>query len=110
MARPGAFACVAAKARAQCPPGLESAAVAVVAVAHEVQHVERIYDEAEAECNARQYARVVGRGLGLPARVAARLAAFTDGAMTQPDEYSSSECRRGGKLDLRLPGGWPQGQ
>jgi len=83
--------------------------VAVVTLAHEEQHIDGITDEAKAQCYALQRADVVGRRLGLPAHVAARIATFTKQSITQPPEYRSRECRRGGALDLRLPAGWPVG-
>jgi hypothetical protein len=110
VSHPTRLACVAATVHHPlCPPGLESEAIGVVTLAHEEQHVDGITDEAKAQCYALQRADVVGRRLGLPARVAARIATFTKQSITQPPEYRSSECRRGGALDLHLPAGWPVG-
>jgi hypothetical protein len=110
VSHPAQLACVAATAHHPlCPPSLESEAIAVVTLAHEEQHVDGIADEAKAQCYALQRADVVARRLGLPARVAERIATFTKQSITQPPEYRSSECRRGGALDLHLPAGWPAG-
>ena len=110
VSHPARLACVASTLHHPlCPPGLETEAIAVVTLAHEEQHVDGIADEAKAQCYALQRADEVGRRLGLPARVAARLATFTKQSITQPPEYRSSDCRRGGALDLRLPAGWPAG-
>jgi hypothetical protein len=51
--------------------------------------------------------QALARELGVPRRAAARTAAFAKKAITQPFVYSSTECRRGGSFDLRLPGPWP---
>jgi hypothetical protein len=110
VSHPARLGCAASTVRHPlCPPGLESEAIAVVSLAHEEQHVDGISDEAKAQCYALQRADIVGRRLGLPARVAARVASFTKQSITQPPEYRSSECRRGGALDLHLPAGWPAG-
>ena len=110
VSHPAQLACAAATLHHPlCPPGLAAEAIAVVTLAHEEQHIDGITDEAKAQCYALQRADIVGRRLGLPARVAARIATFTKQSITQPPEYRSRECRRGGALDLRLAAGWPEG-
>jgi hypothetical protein len=100
---------VAASKRApRCPPSLEAEAYAVITLAHEQQHVDGVVNEATAECYARQRASRAARQLRLSAPVAAHLAAFITEEFDPPaPRYRSAECRRGGALDLHLPGGWP---
>lgn len=110
VSHPTRLACVAkSRDSSLCPPSLESEALAVVTLAHEEQHVDGVANEAKAQCYALQRARVTARQLGLPDQAAARVAAFTKHSITQPPAYRSSECRRGGILDLHLPAGWPAG-
>jgi hypothetical protein len=107
LRHPGALACVAAPFGQRCPPSLALEAIAIVVLAHEQQHVDGETNEALAQCYAYQRARVVSRQLGVPSRVAARVAAFVHMTATFPYAYQSTECRHGGSFDLRLPEPWP---
>jgi hypothetical protein len=110
VSHPTRLACVAARRPvALCPPSLETEALAVVTLAHEQQHVDGVANEAKAECYALQRASLTARQLGLRPRVAARIASFTSRNITQPPAYRSADCRRGGRLDLKLAAGWPAG-
>jgi hypothetical protein len=84
--------------------GRAAAVVSLVTLAHEEQHVDGVFDEATAQCYALQRTRLAGIAAGVPDAVARRIAAYTNEAIDQPREYHSSECRRGGGLDVRVPG------
>jgi hypothetical protein len=82
---------------------------AVIALAHEAEHVGGVHDEAEAECDALQLAprtaRLLGAGRGYGELLAARFRLLAYPLL--PAEYRSAECRPAGRLDLRLADGWP---
>jgi hypothetical protein len=83
---------------------------AVIALAHEAEHVGGVQGEAEAECHALQLAPRTARLLGANPAYAALLAVrFRFLAYPfLPASYRSPECRPSGKLDLRLADGWPR--
>jgi hypothetical protein len=106
LRRPDAFACarVARRAFENCPVGLSDAAVSIVTLAHEQQHVDGIRDEAAAECYALQRAPIAALAAGVPDDVARRVALYTHRAIDQPREYHSAQCRNGGSLDVDVAG------
>jgi hypothetical protein len=73
------------------------------ALAHESYHLAGIRNEARTECYALQAIDFVARELGADEQQARQLAIFAFNELPErmPDEYSSPECRNGGKLDLR---------
>jgi hypothetical protein len=80
------------------------------ALAHESYHLAGVRNEARTECYALQAIDFVARRLGASPRQARQLAqfAFSELPDRMPAEYTSPDCRDGGKLDLR-PGDpiWP---
>jgi hypothetical protein len=84
-------------------------AAALVTLAHEPQHSKGIANEAVAECNAIQLAPATARELGLSRRYAASLVrAYWRHYGDELPEYRSTECRKGGALDLyRADSIWP---
>jgi hypothetical protein len=79
---------------------------AVEVLAHESFHLRGVKNEAEAECYALQFVSRVARRLGVPRGNARAMQALAGRiSVRKPPEYQSTECRPGGKLDLR--GGWP---
>jgi hypothetical protein len=91
----------------RCAPSVRVEAMALVALAHEQQHVDGESNEALAQCYAYQRAEAVGRQLGVPRRAAARIAALAKSVGAMPFAYESTECRRDHSFDLHLPGPWP---
>jgi hypothetical protein len=76
-------------------------AAAVVTLSHEPQHSKGIADEAVAECNAIQLANGTAIRLGASSAYAAALVrAYWRYYAEELPAYRSSECRKGGKLDL----------
>jgi hypothetical protein len=94
------FTCVA---RGDCTYKQFQAAWAAHTVAHESFHLRGIESEAIAECYALQNTAFVAEQLGVPAQQAQDLQhwVYLRGYPNEPDEYHSSECGDGGKLDLR---------
>lgn len=93
---------VAAYARsAKLDPPLEQVA-AVVLVAHETMHVERVWNEAEAECRAVQLSHLVAMRLGANEAQARALQAryFAEIYPNLREGYTSRECREGGAYDI----------
>jgi hypothetical protein len=84
-------------------------AAAVVTLSHEPQHSIGIADESVAECNAIQVANGTAIKLGAsPAYAAALVRTYWRHYGEELPAYRSSECRKGGKLDLRRAGSiWP---
>jgi hypothetical protein len=80
------------------------------ALAHESYHLAGVRNEARTECYALQAIDFVARRLGASPEQARALATFAFGQLPRrmPPEYSSPECRNGGRLDL-LPNNpvWP---
>jgi hypothetical protein len=99
-----------ARERPQEVPALAYAAQAVLVLAHEAQHATGIRNEAKAECYAIQHMARLARFLGVDGSYANQLKNFVWTRVYPLDEpvYRSTECRPGGKLDLR-PGvaAWP---
>ncbi len=83
-----------------CEPSRAEAALALTTVAHEAQHVDGVWTEAQAECYGLQTADTVATALGLPAATAALVGRFARARVSLPPGYRSDECRRGGSLDL----------
>jgi hypothetical protein len=82
--------------------GVEEVAEAVGLVAHETEHLfETGAGEAETECHAAQDVRRLARSVGAPSSYASRLATvyWRDVYPSQPPEYRSKECRKGGSFD-----------
>jgi len=79
-------------------------------LAHESYHLAGVRNEAETECYALQAIEFVARRLGASPDQGRALAAFSFDQLPRrmPPEYSSPECRDGGRLDLH-PGdpSWP---
>jgi hypothetical protein len=84
-------------------------AAAVVTLSHEPQHSIGIALESAAECNAIQLANGTAIKLGAsPAYAAALVRTYWRHYEEELPAYRSSECRRGGKLDLgRADSIWP---
>lgn len=84
-------------------------AAAVVTLSHEPQHSIGIAGESVAECNAIQLANGTAIKLGAsPAYAAALVRMYWRQYEEELPAYRSSECRRGGKLDLgRADSIWP---
>jgi hypothetical protein len=83
---------------------------ALETLAHESWHLAGHVDEATTECYALQTIALVAERLGAPREQGERLAraAFVGLYPGMPPEYHSSECRDGGKLDLRPQSAvWP---
>jgi hypothetical protein len=80
------------------------------ALAHESYHLAGVRNEARTECYALQAIDFVARRLGASPQQARNLAAyaFIELPPRMPAEYTSPECRDGGRFDLR-PGSavWP---
>jgi hypothetical protein len=84
-------------------------ATAVVTLSHEPQHSEGIAEESVAECNAIQLANGTAIKLGAsPAYAAELVRTYWRHYGEELPAYRSSECRRGGELDLgRADSIWP---
>ena len=84
-------------------------AAALVTLAHEPQHSEGIAVEAIAECNAIQLVPQTARSLGIERAYArALMHTYWRHYAEKLPEYRSSQCRRGGTLDLsRADAIWP---
>jgi hypothetical protein len=96
--------------RPQELPDLGYASQAVLVLAHEAQHAAGIPNEGKAECYAMQYVEQLARLLGMNAPYAALLEdfAWTRIYPLESPGYRSSECRPGGKLDVRKRvSSWP---
>jgi len=89
--------------RGQCGKAVVALAWATSALAHESFHLRGVRDEAAAECYGLQSTAFTARALGAPPAYATRLAEYTFWNVRPPVDYGyfSSECRDGGKLDLR---------
>jgi len=87
----------------ECGKDVVALAWATSALAHESFHLRGVRDEAAAECYGLQSTAFTARALGAPPAYAARLAEYTFWNVRPPVDYGyfSSECRDGGKLDLR---------
>ncbi|MDX6520445.1 MAG: hypothetical protein QOF08_1050 [Gaiellales bacterium] len=84
-------------------------AYAVVALAHETQHMEGISIESQAECYAMQHAVETAKIMGASPAYARELADvyWSERYPTESAEYRSPLCHRGGRLDLRISSHWP---
>ena len=87
----------------QCHENVIALAWAITALAHESIHLRGIRDEATAECYGLQSTAFTAQALGAPPAYARRLAEYTFWNVRPPVDYGyfSSECRDGGRLDLR---------
>ena len=84
-----------------CLQHATDAMTGVGTLAHEAYHVAGIANEATTECFAIQAAAYTATRLGAEADVAEALARMQLAFMRhKPPQYFSSECRRGGALDL----------
>jgi hypothetical protein len=88
---------------------VDALAWAVHTLAHEAQHARGILDEATAECYGLQTTADAAIQLGRSRKDAAYLAAvyWKHWYVWLGDHWRSSECRRGGLLDLHRRGQWP---
>jgi hypothetical protein len=82
----------------------DSQVVAVHVLTHESMHMAGLTNEAEAECAAVQRDARTAELLGAEAAPAVALARRYWQSMypRMPDDYRSSDCRRGGRLDEHL--------
>lgn len=105
IADPAKLRCVkAARPRyVSCPVGLADAALAIVTLAHEQQHIDGTRNEAETECYAYQRSPAVAQALGVDPAAAAGVGRFAANAVVVPPQYRSRRCKKGGVYDLRLP-------
>jgi hypothetical protein len=87
----------------------DEAALALLVFAHEIQHAAGVVAESAADCRGMQTMARVGALLGMERRYAERLArVYRSMYPRQPRIYYSSECRDGGRLDLRPAShSWP---
>jgi hypothetical protein len=78
--------------------------LAVHVLTHESMHMAGTTSEAIAECHAMQYDAAMAEDLGAPAAAARALAVSYWQVVypNMPDNYTSSDCRPGGALDLHL--------
>lgn len=78
-------------------------AYAVGVLAHEIEHLVGRGSEAATECYGMQDIRALTRLLGRPASLGVTLAEayWLELYAGNPSEYTSSECRNGGRLDRR---------
>lgn len=78
-------------------------ATAVTILAHEIQHLRGVDDEAAAECYGQQLTRRLARMLGVRPDRANVLATISwrSSYPHMPTGYRSAECRNGGTLDQR---------
>jgi hypothetical protein len=104
-ADPSKLACVtrANRSYVSCPLGLADAALAIVTLAHEQEHVDGTRNEAETECHAYQKAPMVAEALGVTPNAAAAVGRFAANAVVVPRQYRSRRCKSGGAYDLHLP-------
>ena len=58
------------------------------------------HEEAQTQCYAIQAVRQLSEDLGFGSDQAQRLATYALGYFDVPDSYQSTECKRGGALDL----------
>jgi hypothetical protein len=79
--------------------------IAVHVLTHEAMHMAGATDEAITECRAMQRDAAMARQLGAdPASAKALAVRYWQRVYPDmPDAYRSSDCRRGGELDERLP-------
>jgi hypothetical protein len=72
-------------------------------LAHEAFHLRGYQDEGVTECYAMQNTAFVAERLGVSTRQAELLQAwvYAKGYENEPEEYRSSQCYDGGRLDLR---------
>jgi hypothetical protein len=87
-----------------------NSAVAVHVLAHEAIHLRGWTNEAVAECYGLQHTAQVARGLGASATQAQALAEFYWRVVypDMPDEYRTTDCENGGRLDLHKDSDvWP---
>jgi len=77
-------------------------ALAAATLAHESFHLRGVQDEAAADCYAIQAVELVATALGMDELEAEGLGAFAraNHRVGQAEQYASSECREGGRLDL----------
>lgn len=87
----------------------DAVAWAVHTLAHEAAHARGILNEATAECYGLQTTADVAMQLGRTRKDADYLAAvyWKHWYVWLGDDWRSSECRRGGLLDVRRRGQWP---
>jgi hypothetical protein len=88
---------------------VDAVAWAVHALAHEAAHARGILNEATAECYGLQTTADVAMQLGRSRKDADYLAAvyWKHWYVWLGDHWRSSECRRGGRLDVHRRGQWP---
>jgi hypothetical protein len=94
------FTCIA---RSDCGFKEFKAAWAAHTLAHEAFHLRGVQDEGIAECYALQNTAFVAERLGVPAEQAQQLQTwvYLEGYPNEPEDYRSSDCHDGGRLDLR---------
>jgi hypothetical protein len=82
---------------------------AIQTIAHESVHMTGIRDEATTECYGMQHFVQAATTMGAEPSYARALAGeyWNDLYPHDTAEYRSAECRRGGRLDLRLSSDWP---
>jgi hypothetical protein len=75
---------------------------AIHTLAHESFHLRGVSLESTTECYAMQATAAVAVSLGIPSGRAEQLQrwVWTRGYPKEPDEYSTTDCRNGGPLDL----------
>jgi len=82
---------------------IRDAAEGAQTLAHESMHLRGIQDEAVADCYGIQLMAYVAERLGATPPAAQQLAAWYYRGVYpwKPDDYTSRECKDGGRLDLR---------
>ena len=94
------FTCIG---RGDCGFKQFNAAWAAHTLAHESFHLRGYEDEGATECYALQNTAFVAERLGVPAKQALKLQAwvYEKGYPNEPEDYHSTQCYNGGRLDLR---------
>ena len=94
------FTCIG---RGDCGFKQFNAAWAAHTLAHESFHLRGYEDEGVTECYALQNTAFVAERLGVPTKQALKLQAwvYEKGYPNEPEDYHSTQCYNGGRLDLR---------
>lgn len=89
--------------RGDCGFAEFKAAWAAHTLAHESFHLRGFQDEGITECYALQNTALVAERLGVAAEQAQKLQkwVYLKGYPNEPEDYRSSDCQDGGRLDLR---------
>lgn len=88
--------------------------IAIHVLSHEAVHMNNIWDESQTECEAIQWDSVIAQRLGATKEQGDALATryWEEYYPRMPDNYRSSDCQEGGKMDLNPEADeeWPNGR